>query len=306
MGFDEALRRGEAAARAGADVLFIEAPRDEAQVERVAAAFDMPLLYNYAAGRPLTAAALPRLRDLGYAIVILPVDTLLVATKAMADFLGALRARDEVRSLGDRYVPFADFNALIGVTEQMALADRYREDACAGGAASPVPRFENSSPPGRHHHPPGGFMSNVETLNRSGGRPRGGRAGALARRIHDNPELAYREEKASGWLADFLEAGCQVERGRRRGDRLPGEVRDGAGPTIAILGEYDALPEIGHACGHNVIATAAAGAGAAAARRLRDALPAGRLLVIGTPAEEGGGGKVRLIEVASSRASTSP
>jgi 2-methylisocitrate lyase-like PEP mutase family enzyme len=127
VGFDEALRRGEAAAKAGADVLFIEAPRDEAQVERVAQAFDTPLLYNYASGGRSPMLPFPRLRALRYAIIILPVDTLLVATKAMTEFLAALRAGDDVRSLGEHAVPFAEFNALIGATDQMALADRYRE-----------------------------------------------------------------------------------------------------------------------------------------------------------------------------------
>jgi len=127
VGFDEALRRGEAAVRAGADVLFVEAPRDEAQVERVARAFDVPLLFNYAAGGRSPLLPFPRLRALGYAIIILPVDTLLVATKAMAGFLAELRGRDEVQSLGERYVPFAEFNTLIGATDQMALADRYRD-----------------------------------------------------------------------------------------------------------------------------------------------------------------------------------
>jgi 2-methylisocitrate lyase-like PEP mutase family enzyme len=127
VGFDEALRRGEAAARAGADVLFIEAPRDEAEVERVAKAFDTPLLYNYASGGRSPMLPFPRLRALGYALIILPIDTLLVATKAMTRFLAALRAGDDVRSLGDQSMPFAEFNALIGATEQMALADRYRE-----------------------------------------------------------------------------------------------------------------------------------------------------------------------------------
>jgi 2-methylisocitrate lyase-like PEP mutase family enzyme len=125
--FDEALRRGEAAAKAGADVLFIEAPRDEAQVERVARAFDTPLLYNYASGGRSPMLPFPRLRALGFAIIILPIDTLLVATKAMTGFLAALRERDDVLSLGEQALPFAEFNALIGATEQMALADRYRE-----------------------------------------------------------------------------------------------------------------------------------------------------------------------------------
>ena len=127
VGFDEALRRGEAAVKAGADVLFIEAPRDEVQVERVARAFDTPLLYNYASGGRSPMLPFPRLRALRYAIIILPVDTLLVATKAMIGFLAALRAGDDVRSLGEQAVPFDEFNALIGATDQMALADRYRE-----------------------------------------------------------------------------------------------------------------------------------------------------------------------------------
>jgi 2-methylisocitrate lyase-like PEP mutase family enzyme len=125
--FDEALRRGEAAAGAGADVLFIEAPRDEAQVERVAGAFDTPLLYNYASGGRSPMLPFPRLRALGYALILLPIDTLLVATKAMTGFLAALRAGDDVLSLGDHSIRFAEFNVLIGATEQMALADRYRE-----------------------------------------------------------------------------------------------------------------------------------------------------------------------------------
>ena len=126
-GLDEALRRGEAAARAGADVLFVEAPRDEAQVEKIARAFDTPLLYNYAPGGRSPLLPIPALRALGYALVLLPIDTLLVATKAMAEFLGELRRGDDVRALADRYFPFADFNALIGATEQMALADRYAQ-----------------------------------------------------------------------------------------------------------------------------------------------------------------------------------
>jgi len=67
------------------------------------------------------------LRALRFAIVILPVDTLMVATKAMADFLGEVRRRDDVLALADRYFSFAEFNTLIGVTDQMALADRYKD-----------------------------------------------------------------------------------------------------------------------------------------------------------------------------------
>jgi 2-methylisocitrate lyase-like PEP mutase family enzyme len=126
LGFDEALRRGEAAARAGADVLFVEAPRDEAQVERIARAFDVPLLHNYASGGRSPLLPFAQLRALGYAILILPIDTLLVATRAMADFLAGLRERDDVRGLPTPSISFADFNELIGTTEQVTLAERYR------------------------------------------------------------------------------------------------------------------------------------------------------------------------------------
>jgi len=123
----------------------------------------------------------------------------------------------------------------------------------------------------------------------------------LALRIHANPELCYKEEKAAAWLTEFLEKrGCRVERGV---GGVPTAFRAevagaGPGPTVAIMAEYDALPQIGHACGHNIIATAAAGAGAAAAALAeagRLPLP-GRVVVVGTPAEEGGAGKVRLLE----------
>jgi amidohydrolase len=118
----------------------------------------------------------------------------------------------------------------------------------------------------------------------------------LSHRIHDNPELGYQEVKAAGWLGEFLAAqGFKVEPGVAGVETaFRATLETGEGPTIAILCEYDALPGIGHACGHNVIAAAGAGAGAGLAA-VRDRLPPGRILVIGTPAEEGGGGKIGLI-----------
>ncbi len=120
---------------------------------------------------------------------------------------------------------------------------------------------------------------------------------SLSRRIHDHPELGYQEVQASAWLAEFLGAqGFKVERGVAGVETaFRATLDNGDGPTIAIMCEYDALPAIGHACGHNVIATAGAGAGAALVA-VRDSLPKGRIQVIGTPAEEGGGGKVKLIQ----------
>ena len=120
---------------------------------------------------------------------------------------------------------------------------------------------------------------------------------ALSHKIHAHPELAYQEVQACGWLCDFLGAkGFKVERGVGGVDTaFRATLETGTGPTIAILCEYDALPGIGHACGHNVIAMSGAGAGAALAA-VKSQLPAGRILVIGTPAEEGGGGKIKLIQ----------
>ena len=118
----------------------------------------------------------------------------------------------------------------------------------------------------------------------------------LSTQIHDHPELGYQEVRAAGWLTGFLEGkGFSVERGVGGIETaFRATLERGPGPTVAVLCEYDALPGIGHACGHNVIAASGAGAGAALAR-VRDRLPAGRVQVIGTPAEEGGGGKVQLI-----------
>src|SRR5262245_45193802 len=118
---------------------------------------------------------------------------------------------------------------------------------------------------------------------------------ALSRRIHGTPELAFEEERAAGWVAEALDAaGFRVERGVCD---LPTAfvARAGSGPLhVAICAEYDALPDIGHACGHNLIAALAVGAGLAAAR-VADEVGL-TVTVVGTPAEESGGGKILLLQ----------
>ena len=118
---------------------------------------------------------------------------------------------------------------------------------------------------------------------------------ALSHRIHAHPELGFEEERAAGWLADSLDdAGFSVESGICE---LPTAfiARAGSGPLhVAICAEYDALPGIGHACGHNVIAASAVGAAMAAAR-VADEVGL-TVTVIGTPAEEGGAGKILLLD----------
>jgi len=118
---------------------------------------------------------------------------------------------------------------------------------------------------------------------------------ALSRRIHAHPELRFEEHKASEWLSELLRGkGHEVERGVAE---MPTALRARAGsrggPCVAILAEYDALPGVGHACGHNLIAAGAAGAFIAAARVV--SAVGGEVVLLGTPAEEGGGGKIEMI-----------
>ncbi len=124
-GLDDALRRAEAAVRAGADMLFVEAPTTEEQIERVARAFDTPLLFNYAPGGRSPLPPFARLRELGYAVILLPVDTLFVAARAIQSFLRELKEGDAALPLADRYIPFQEFNELIGVPEQVTLGQHY-------------------------------------------------------------------------------------------------------------------------------------------------------------------------------------
>ncbi|KAG5815084.1 hypothetical protein H9Q74_010628 [Fusarium xylarioides] len=115
--------------------------------------------------------------------------------------------------------------------------------------------------------------------------------------IHSHPELAYQEVFAHDKLTDFLEhQGFQVKR-HAWGLNTAFEATFGSGGRqVVFCAEYDALPEIGHGCGHNLIATSSLAAFVSAARALQMTKLPGRLRIIGTPAEEGGGGKIKLLE----------
>jgi len=107
--------------------------------------------------------------------------------------------------------------------------------------------------------------------------------------------LAFEEHFAHDLLSGIIEGeGVPVER-HAYGLETAFSARAGtAGPTIAVLCEYDALPGVGHACGHNIIGTAGLGAGLAAAALAEEL--GGRVVILGTPAEEGGGGKVLMAD----------
>jgi len=121
---------------------------------------------------------------------------------------------------------------------------------------------------------------------------------AVSEFLYNNPELGYQEFKACEFLSRFMEErGFKSEKGTggvqtaflaRPAQRPKGR------PCVAFLAEYDALPGVGHGCGHNLIAAASVGASLALSRHL-DGLT-GTLALVGTPAEEGGGGKILLAE----------
>ncbi len=120
---------------------------------------------------------------------------------------------------------------------------------------------------------------------------------ALSKKLYDHPEVAFQEYKACQWICDYLEEkNFQVKRGAGNVEtafyaKIPSHE---SAPKVALLAEYDALPKIGHGCGHNLIAAASVGAGIAL-RRCLDSVD-GSIVVVGTPAEEGGGGKIMLLE----------
>ena len=117
----------------------------------------------------------------------------------------------------------------------------------------------------------------------------------LSHTIHAHPEISFEEDRSSAWTAEALEAGgFTVSRGTA-GMPTAFTASIGSGPLVlAVCAEYDALPGVGHACGHNIIAASAVGAGIALAG-LVDELGV-TVRVLGTPAEEGGGGKITMLE----------
>ncbi|TRM60316.1 hypothetical protein BD626DRAFT_504930 [Schizophyllum amplum] len=117
--------------------------------------------------------------------------------------------------------------------------------------------------------------------------------------IHDNPELGYHEFVAHDVLTRFMEArGWKVTRSAYGIATAFVAVFDSGvkGPVVSFNAEYDCLKDIGHACGHNLIATASVAAALATAECIQQHKLKGKVILFGTPAEEGGGGKIRLLD----------
>ena len=127
-GMASALERSRRYREAGADVLFVEAPQSEEEIATVAGAFpSVPLLFNWAEGGKTPPVALPRLRELGYAIVIFPISTLLAATRAIREVLAQIREVGTPNPVTMRLVPFQEFLDFIGLPEVRELERRFAE-----------------------------------------------------------------------------------------------------------------------------------------------------------------------------------
>ncbi|KAI6781041.1 aminobenzoyl-glutamate utilization protein B [Emericellopsis cladophorae] len=122
----------------------------------------------------------------------------------------------------------------------------------------------------------------------------------INKKIHDNPELGWEEEQAHELLTTFMESqdGWKVEKSAYNISTAFVAVFEGDsdGPVVSFNAEYDALPDLGHACGHNLIATASLAGALATAKIVRDEKLPGKVILFGTPAEESLGGKIKMLE----------
>jgi carboxyvinyl-carboxyphosphonate phosphorylmutase len=125
-GLEDALERAARYREAGADMLFIEAPESEAEVEAIAARFsDVPLLYNWAESGRTPPLPLARIEALGYKLVIYPVTALFAATRAIQETVAALRRHGDSATFADRLISFPDFNEFIGLPAVREMEQRY-------------------------------------------------------------------------------------------------------------------------------------------------------------------------------------
>lgn len=127
-GLDEAIDRARRCHEAGADVLFVEALQGEEEIEVVAKEFaGVPLLFNWAEGGKTPPLNYARITELGFAIVIMPIGTLLAATRAMQQFLARLKTDGTPADFVDELISFGGFTDLIGLPEITALEQRFSD-----------------------------------------------------------------------------------------------------------------------------------------------------------------------------------
>ncbi len=127
LGLDEALRRAEAYARAGADILFVESPESEQEMRRIGSAFDVPLVANMVERGRTPVLSRPELEALGYKIAIFPVTALLAAVKAMADVYQGFQQHGSSAGTSVPLYDFADLTRLMGFEDVWAFEQRYAQ-----------------------------------------------------------------------------------------------------------------------------------------------------------------------------------
>jgi carboxyvinyl-carboxyphosphonate phosphorylmutase len=128
-GMDGALERASLYRDAGADALFVEAPRSEEEVSAVAEAFpDVPLLFNWLEGGETPPVPLERLKELGFGLIIFPLSAMLAATRAIRETLAKIHADGSpISVMEDRLLPFEEFTDLIGLPEIEDLEERFED-----------------------------------------------------------------------------------------------------------------------------------------------------------------------------------
>ncbi len=125
-GLDEAIARAEGALEAGADVLFVEALENDEEIAIVSEHFaDTPTVFNWAEGGKTPPLTYDQIAELGFAIIIMPIGTMLAATAAMQSFLAKLKADGTPAAFGDQLMGFSDFTDLIGLPEINELEARF-------------------------------------------------------------------------------------------------------------------------------------------------------------------------------------
>lgn len=129
LGLDEALRRAEAYARAGADILFVESPESEDEMRRIGQAFDLPLLANMVDGGYTPVLSQQALQQLGYKIAIFPVTALLAATQAMQEVYATLRAEGSSAGLRQPLMRFSALTELVGFPQVHAFERQWADPA---------------------------------------------------------------------------------------------------------------------------------------------------------------------------------
>lgn len=127
LGLDEALRRAEAYAKAGADILFVESPESEDEMRRIGRAFDLPLLANMVDGGMTPVLSRALLEDIGYKLAIFPVTALLAATQAMQAAYAAIREQGSSAGLQQPLMRFSALTALMGFPEVHAFEKRWAD-----------------------------------------------------------------------------------------------------------------------------------------------------------------------------------